>query len=531
MGKLKSRLQQSYGVKPSIHYFPGDMGGIRTYFEYREDNRLDEFLIDGITWDDLSGDDLFKRINQGLSTPGEQYLYYLLRSPAIDREEYDKRLNLIEMMENNPDIRLNLQAVLAWLGRSRTVNYCEVFTPSSHGLFKAFLYAFFILTFLISAIVCFLVSQEFLLLHLCVVIFLPIYHSYAITKVETEISTVNYSIAMIRSVKLIKKAASPELDIYLASFYNAGDELKWISQFSIVRSLINSGWLAQLLNDVLLLDLILFEFLKNRLGKHHRSIFHIYEYLGRIDSAISVASYRKSLGMFSTPQIDFSPSGNIRILGKGLVHPLVKDAVPNDIDSSESILVTGSNASGKSTFLKTVALNAIMAQSICTTLCERYSASAFRIYSSMAIADDIFAGDSYFIAEIKSLKRILDAHATMQPILCVIDEVLRGTNTVERIAASSEVLRFLATNNVICLAATHDIELCALLDGHYRSQHFEETIAVDGEIIFDYKVKDGPATTRNALKLLASMGFDSEIVNRANEKANRYMDDGKWLNV
>jgi len=147
----------------------------------------------------------------------------------------------------------------------------------------------------------------------------------------------------------------------------------------------------------------------------------------------------------------------------------------------------------------------------------------------MAIADDLLAGESYFIAEIKSLKRILDADASMQPILCVIDEVLRGTNTVERIAASSEALKYLAAKKVICLAATHDIELCALLDGHYRLQHFEETVTGDGEIIFDYMIKDGPATTRNALKLLASMGFDSEMVDRAKEKANRYSVDGKWV--
>ena len=139
LSKQKRKLQQNYGMQPDIHYFDGDMRGIRTYFNYRQDNRLDEFLIDDITWNDLSGDDLFKHINQGLSTPGEQYLYYLLRCPTIQREEYDKRSSLIEMMENNPDLRLNLQVILARLGRRRAANYCEVFTPSSHSLNKAFI--------------------------------------------------------------------------------------------------------------------------------------------------------------------------------------------------------------------------------------------------------------------------------------------------------------------------------------------------------------------------------------------------------
>lgn len=123
----------------------------------------------------------------------------------------------------------------------------------------------------------------------------------------------------------------------------------------------------------------------------------------------------------------------------------------------------------------------------------------------------------------------MDADASKQPLLCVIDEVLRGTNTVERIAASAEFLKYLTGKKMICLAATHDIELCTLLAGYYRLLHFEETITDEGEILFDYTIKDGPATTRNALKLLSSMGFDQEMVNRANEKANMYIAVGKWM--
>ena len=528
-GKLRRKLEQSYGAKPDIHYYDGDMRSIRTYFEYRRENMPDEFLIDDTTWNDLSGDALFIDLNQGLSTPGEQYLYYLLRSPAIEREEYDKRSNLIQKMENNPDLRLKLQIVLARLGRKRAANYCEVFKPSSHSLNKAFLYMLLVLALIGSAVVSFAVTTKALAPLISLAVFMPIFHSRAIDKQETEIATVNYTVAMVCTVKKIRKAASPELAKYLASFFEAGKRLKTISRVGLVPSKNNIGEIAQLLNDMLLIDLIVFEFLKNRLGKHHRDILLIYKHLGHIDSAIAVASYRERMGEFSNPEIDFSCAGGSRIYGNGLVHPLVMGAVPNNIDAKGSILLTGSNASGKSTYLKTVILNAIMAQGICTALCKQYSASAFRIYTSMAIADDLLAGESYFIAEIKSLKRIMDADSIKQPILCVIDEVLRGTNTVERIAASSEVLRYLASKNLTCLAATHDTELCALLDGQYTMKHFEETVTSDGEIIFDYKIKDGPATTRNALKLLAGMGFDSEMVERANERANQYTADGKWV--
>jgi len=200
----------------------------------------------------------------------------------------------------------------------------------------------------------------------------------------------------------------------------------------------------------------------------------------------------------------------------------------NSLDTNTSILLTGSNASGKSTFLKSITLNIIMAQSICTVLATKYKAPAFYIYSSMAIADDLLAGDSYFVAEIKSTKRILDAASIKYPILCVIDEILRGTNTIERISASSELLKLMVKKGMLCFAATHDIELCELLKKDYHMLHFTESITESGKVIFDYKVRTGPAMTRNAIKLLGVLGFDKELVKSANIRASLYSESGNW---
>jgi DNA mismatch repair ATPase MutS len=146
----------------------------------------------------------------------------------------------------------------------------------------------------------------------------------------------------------------------------------------------------------------------------------------------------------------------------------------------------------------------------------------------MAITDNLFEGESYFVSEIKSLRRMAYADTSKQPLLCAIDEVLRGTNTIERIAASSEFLKFMATKERLCLAATHDIELCTLLDGLYRLFHFEETMTDEGDIQFDYTIKIGSARTRNAIKLMKSLGFDEELIKRANEKANIFLETGIW---
>ena len=191
-------------------------------------------------------------------------------------------------------------------------------------------------------------------------------------------------------------------------------------------------------------------------------------------------------------------------------------------------LLTGSNASGKSTFLKTVAINALMAQTVHTCPAKSYSGGLYRILSSMALKDDLESGDSYYIVEIKSLKRILNQlEKEGNPVLCFVDEVLRGTNTVERIAASTQILKSLAGKKALCFAATHDIELTHLLERYYNNYHFEEEI-IDNDVVFHYRLLKGRATTRNAIKLLGVMGYDDTIIREAEEMAENFLKKGSW---
>ena len=129
--------------------------------------------------------------------------------------------------------------------------------------------------------------------------------------------------------------------------------------------------------------------------------------------------------------------------------------------------------------------------------------------------------------EIKALKRILDAASEGEPILCFVDEVLRGTNTVERIAASTQILKSLGHSGILCFAATHDIELTELLKDYFDNYHFEEDVR-DGDVFFNYKLKTGRATTRNAIRLLELMGYDSGVIERASAQAEYFMTSGVW---
>ncbi|MBQ1409975.1 MAG: hypothetical protein IIY94_01680 [Oscillospiraceae bacterium] len=525
---LKQRLRAAYGKVPDPFYFDGDMNYIRAYYDYRRDNELDEFLIDEVTWYDLDLDRLFKRINPKRCTSGEQYLYYMLRSPAVDAKRYAERKQLIEYAQAEPERRLRAESILARLGCSRRADLCRAFSPTRHGLGLLLVYLLFVIALIGAGVYAALGSGIERFYPLFGALLCNSYiHEFGKRRSQRDYDTVNYVVNMIFAVRRLRKLHDPTLDEQMQPAYESLNRLQAVIRTGGVSTGMDSNGLQDAICTVTLLDLITYEFLKNKLGRCHDDVFTIHEYLGRLDAAISIASYRASLDAYAEPVLHFAPEKKRFVNGLALLHPMLDEPVANDCVAERPILITGSNASGKSTYLKTVALAALMAQSICTVLAERYEATAFRIYSSMALQDDLLAGESYYIVETKSLKRILDAAEEASPILCVVDEVLRGTNTVERIAASSEVLRAMADDGLLCLAATHDIELCELLQDRFDLYHFEEQVG-ENEMLFDYVIRAGKATSRNAINLLQLIGFDRQIVDRAHQSANRYLETGEW---
>ena len=174
-----------------------------------------------------------------------------------------------------------------------------------------------------------------------------------------------------------------------------------------------------------------------------------------------------------------------------------------------------------------IAINTIFAQSFGFALAASYRACIFQIYTSMSLRDSLETNDSYFVAEIKSIKRILDHIHDEIPILCMIDEILRGTNTGERIAAASEVLMALSRSQALCLAATHDLELTRILSNHYQNRHFTESLQ-DDQMQFDYHIHEGASHSRNALALLTRLDFDRNVVKQAEEQLQYYETNGVW---
>jgi len=200
----------------------------------------------------------------------------------------------------------------------------------------------------------------------------------------------------------------------------------------------------------------------------------------------------------------------------GLYHPLLKDAVCNDFSMNGRMILSGANASGKSTFMKAVAVNVILAQTIHTCTADKMELPALYVMTSMSLRDDILTGESYYIREVKYLKRMLDKADAGIPVLCVIDEILRGTNTGERLAASEAILKYFTDKMCFVLVASHDLELLNKMQKDYACYYFDSQVG-EKDIYFDYRLHKGMGGKSNAIALLTLLGYPEHIVKTARE--------------
>ncbi|WP_168714381.1 MutS-related protein [Niallia nealsonii] len=231
--------------------------------------------------------------------------------------------------------------------------------------------------------------------------------------------------------------------------------------------------------------------------------------IGDVDGSYSIALWRKNLPFYCLPQYDNSK----KLIIEDAYHPLLNKPVGNDFDFDKDILLTGSNASGKSTFIKTIALNSILSQALNTRTSREVTLTRGVVYSSMAMSDDIEKGQSYFLKEINALKRIFDRRDSSKGVVMYlfIDEIFKGTNTIERIAAAKSVLNYLSDySETRIMAATHDLELTDKLSTKYDNYHFREQI-INDEIVFDYLIKKGSSKTKNAIELLRITNFPEKV--------------------
>ena len=548
--RIEKMLKSNWGVYPTRDYKGVEFQKIRKYYDMlKEENKENASYIDDITWNDMGMDSIFKSMNNTQSSIGEDYLYHRLRKMDYTDKELVLFDNLVTYMEGNPDKAQRLQEEFVEIGRTKSVCIYEFIRKLA--------------SLEIRSNVKHIVMAVMLLLSICLIFIEPIAGviasivmvvvnilQYYRTKADIENYFVcfSYIIRMINGAKKLSDVKYDGIDIYAEEINKIYDSIKGMKKgVFLVAGNNMSGSLAEILMEYLRMlfhvDIMKFNSMLKKVHDNEMDICRLYELLGMLEAGLAVASYRtylnKKYGYYCKPEFMLGESeckkssivnNNAKIRADRLYHPLIEKPVANSIEESKCVLLTGSNASGKSTFLKTIGINAILSQTIYTCTGQAFAMDRRRVYSSMSLKDDLENNESYYMVEIKALKRIIDAAKRDERIICFVDEVLRGTNTVERVSASTEILKSFAIEeegDVVAFAATHDIELTHLLEEWYANYHFEEEV-VDDDVLFNYQLNKGRATSRNAIQLLKVMGYDEQIIDAARMRADRFTKTGQY---
>ena len=538
---LKEFLKANYGKKNERKWKTEEIERISRYATKREN----KYTIDSLTWNDLDMDEIFKRMAYTHSSIGDDYLYFMLKNPKMELEELLKLEKKISYFQQNEAERVKIQVLFQELGRttryslSDYLEYLQEIVAGKNG--KHYTANLLLLTALLFMIY----NTGWGLVLFFLLIFYQI-ASYFKEKavLDLYLKSFRYILQLLQKGKELSILLPTEWSLEKAELEKIEKDFRNFQKHSYL--VMSSGRMSGNGFEVILdylrmclhLDIIKFNQMLCEIQKHIHKIWRLYEIAGEVDACIAIGEYRAFLQSYCIPTFSCS-DGNIflcdskfqtkrKIQMQQGYHPLVEQAVPNSVTLNKNMLLTGSNASGKSTFLKTMGVNVLLAQTIHTCLAEEFVMPMCRLYTSMSVKDSITGKESYYMAEIRAIKRILDVAKETEIVICMVDEVLRGTNTVERIAASTQILKGMSDRNIICLAATHDMELTEILEKTYENYHFEESI-VHGDVQFSYQLKKGKANTRNAITLLEKMGYEQDFVEKARNMAEHFIKQGKWL--
>ena len=479
--------------------------------------------VDDQTWYDLALHKVFDQLNYTQSSIGAEALYQKMRLLTFQPD--DSLRELEEFFERQPDLRLRVQVIMNQLGKkNHNMARSIVANPGNQDsriylslyLFLAclpVLSLFFLPFFKIQAFSVLIASVTFNI----------IFSSIRNWSNKTRLDQVSYLVRIFASAEKLSRLALPKQEA-LKQAVQPFKKTKVIS--SILQSPTGNSEMEIILiylNFLFLIPQIAQIYIYQQVRAHQKEAQETINLLGELEVAISLLRHKRDGKLVCHPC--FKQDGGIK--GKGIYHPLLADPVANDVSFEKNMVISGDNASGKSTYLKMVAINCILAQGLGFAYGESLELSYGHVMTSMDVSDDIEVGDSYFITESKTILRMIENLKKPGFHYFFIDELFKGTNTIERIGAGLGIVRWLSGRNCLYMISSHDIELVVASGAVNDNYHFDSRY-VDGKIVFDYHIKQGAAVTKNAVNTLKSLHFPSEITLTAQELIEQYEETGKW---
>lgn len=497
-----------------------DFDNIESYFRKKDNSTAFQSLSDK-TCNDLDFQELFMYVDRTNSRVGQQYFYNKLRNIPVDSAGNINHEKLLDEFTKNSHFRVSVQSQLTNLNEREafyiaTLFQDEILKPpkwyfivpllsftSVFSLILAFFNSVFFLVILGVSIINYIIhfwNKKNLHNYFSSIPQLSKLNGVAHELYKNEILKI-INPNLIESISVLNKVNSR------MSIFNFDTKLQSDQQMFF--------WMIiEIVKIIFLLEpLFLFGTLK-RIDTKRKEIEDVFMFVGEIDSIVSTASLRVGLNSFCLPKIIDAQK---RLSAKKVYHPLIENCVKNNLEvKGRSILLTGSNMSGKTSFIRTIALNVITGLTINTCFAEHFIMPKVRTFSAIRISDDLMNDRSYYFEEVMSIKDMINRSKDGNVNLFLLDEIFKGTNTVERISAGKAVLSSLNQENNIVFVSTHDIELADLLKNEYDLYHFSE-IVDQNTVDFDYKLKEGKLKNRNAIRILQINNYPESIITEAIE--------------
>ncbi|MFO1498344.1 MAG: hypothetical protein U1G07_08135 [Verrucomicrobiota bacterium] len=473
--------------------------------------------IDDRVWLDLELDRAFARLDRAATPLGSQFLYALLRLYQTRPSVLQENIRLYQEFAARPEARAAVVEAMRGLDHAESSALAEFLSgampslPRYHRLFLGPAAASILCT------IGLLFSHWFIwpLIALWITnLILQWTFGRKLSRYGPALKNIAVMLGCVP--RLIQALASSELAPArdLRSFAGLAGQLRRKVALTLLRGIQGNDLalaLVEYLNLLCLFELCFFSQALERLQDHRAALGQLFALIARIDASQGLAAALQSYPHWCLPESQSARGFRF----EAVYHPLVPAPVYNTMATSgKSLLLSGPNMAGKTTFIKTLGINLVLAQTLGLCLARRALLPLARVQTILDRQESVQDGQSYFLREASALLAMLRASEQAdRPCWFLIDEPFRGTNSLERIAAAQAILGYL-DGRWLVIASTHDYELFEFLADRFEAGHFGESID-GGGARFDYLFRPGPCTSRNAIQLLTLAGYPREVTDSA----------------
>ena len=497
-----------------VDYYERYLKVLDTY-DKRIKNKWDTFKDDGSNFindknlylqdlDIIGNHSLYQYLNSAVTIEGKNNLYNALNNQKLDNEELLQRQNLIKQLKDNPDFIFNFLTLLSYLDEDVSLN--NNIKCLKEKIRNDFFLGLTILGNILSlfTLLLSLLNNKWKIFFISIVIikycFSYIYGLYYKNELKN-ISIISDSAIKLTNILEYLSSNNTGNPVLNKIKNNSSDSLKIIKSLDSMAGFarLKENFIANFIfNGIFTIDpYILYKYYQI-LEKDKTSLYKSIKDLSYLEMIISLSNIAILKNNICIP----NRCDDISLEFENIKHPLLEEGkcIANDFKNNSGVfIITGSNMSGKTSFLRTIGINLILANAGTYTCATKFSSSYLKIFTSMRVQDNIELGISTFYGELLRIKDAIEYQKTNNNMIVLVDEIFKGTNYNDRILGATKVIEKLNKDNVILFITTHDFELCD--EKNVLNYYFTEEYDKDN-IKFDYKIRIGKCKTTNAKYLM-----------------------------